>query len=87
MPLLKCPCGTEKLVSDYAITRGRKYCSDICARKYRVYEKSAATKSAVVCIPMTEGQRKTLEAQAALNEVSLTEMARRFIIAGLEGAA
>lgn len=84
---LQCQCGKEFTCSEYAHNvQGRKYCSNTCAKRFRVYTTKAETLSAKITVTLTEGQRKTLEHRAVIEGCLVTELGRRFIIEGLESA-
>lgn len=82
---LKCKCGTTFVASDYAISRGRKYCSPACSQKYRAYGKAPdVLKNTKVAIPLKAEDRAELEAQAEEKGIRFTELGRRYILRGLE---
>lgn len=82
---ITCQCGERKVISDYAHRHGQRYCSQACAKRFRVYATKAETLADRVTVPLTKGQRETLERRAELEGVSLAVLARRYVVEGLEG--
>lgn len=84
MPILTCKCGNTHAVTQTELERGRKYCSAVCSRKFRVYAVKAETLDAKVTVTMTKGLRKTLEQRASMEGIQITDLARQYLVAGLE---
>lgn len=83
MPTITCQCGAEKSFRPAEIARGRKYCSDECARRFRVYAVKDDPLSEKVTVTMTKAMRAELEANAALEGVLITDLSRGYLAEGL----
>lgn len=85
MPIITCPCGNTKVITPYAAeVQGQRYCSRVCAQRFRIYATKAETLSAKVTVTLTKAHRETLEHRAEVEGMLVTELGRRFIIEGLE---
>ena len=81
--ILQCRCGKTKEITNYAHEHGQRYCSMECARRFRVYTTKPETLNAKVTVTMTTAQRKTLEQRAQIEDISITDLARQYIVQGL----